>query len=283
MSWYKKTIVDRRCKGFKKFKARHGFDGLGIISEFADLSFETWNGIVPRSELNLIQNDIGVDMDRLQVIIEDAKAAGLMFEDERGIFVDKVPESKESLDRTREETRKRVAEFRERQKTNSLNETKDLENCNALHNTVRNDSTYLSNTSNTSDNSLNKETVIIETDWTPDDPLAEWMADANSQFDFQNPVQCLSSGRRPLKKYPNIWITPSELAECFRNYDKIIPKDEWRRVFQKVDTFARDQIQTGVKPQRVRCASALMGWAKREVVAELNEETKLKKNKGLAA
>lgn len=123
---------------------------------------------------------------------------------------------------------------------------------------------------------------VPKTPWPPtinqEDPLAKWLPDAYAQFDPTNPEECLGTGRRPLKKYPEIWIGAHELAACFESYEGKIPAHEWKLVFRKVQTFARNHIQGGQKPQRINCASALMGWAKKEVISELNEEVKLKRN-----
>lgn len=95
----------------------------------------------------------------------------------------------------------------------------------------------------------------------------------------QSVQEDIGTGRKPLRKYPEIWITPDELEEVLESLTRSnLPQDRWKEVFLKVRTFARDQAGESKNFKRVRCVSALMGWAKKEVVSEFNEATKLHRN-----
>lgn len=283
MSWYKKKIIDRRNIAFKRFKARHSFDGLGIVAEFADLSFETWNGIVPRSDLHLIQQDLGIDIERLNIIIEDAKAAELMFEDERGIYVDSVPESKEQLDKSRESAKERMRLKRADEKFEKAlsNNSNNLENCSHEHAQERASSTFLSNTSNTSNISNNK----IDTKKIPPEPLDEFMQIAEDALEQAESEVCqkstifMNTGRRPMRRYPEIWITRSELADVFKQYlDTGIPKDKFHIGFKPVAGKLRTIKGEGKTTNNVSAYNWLIGWALQETLVHLKKENDLKRS-----
>lgn len=107
----------------------------------------------------------------------------------------------------------------------------------------------------------------------------KWLKLTQSLFDMSVEEE-IGTGRRPLKKYPEIYLTLVDLAEIFESFDGIIPKERWKDVFMRVRDFARDQVREGQKPNRVRCKTALTGWARKAVISEINEEVKLLKNSG---
>lgn len=113
-----------------------------------------------------------------------------------------------------------------------------------------------------------------------ENPFDKWLKLATPLFDMTVQEE-IGTGRRPLKKYPEIYLTTHDLAEVFESLSELIPRNRWKDVFMKVRDFARDQNrESGMKFNRVRCKSALTGWAKKAVIGELNEETKLLKNSG---
>lgn len=110
----------------------------------------------------------------------------------------------------------------------------------------------------------------------------KWFKITQSLFDMTVQEE-IGTGRRPLKKYPEIFLTPGDLAEIFESFDGIIPKERWKDVFMRVRDFARDQNrESGMKFSRVRCKTALTGWARKAVISEINEEVKLKRNSSYA-
>jgi len=120
--------------------------------------------------------------------------------------------------------------------------------------------------------------MINENNW---DALEKWLKIAIPLFDMTVQEE-LGTGRRPLKKYPEIFLTAHDLAEIFESLDRSpLPRERWKDVFARVRDFARDQNrESGMKFSRVRCKTALTGWAKKAVISEYNEEVKLKRNSG---
>ena len=111
--------------------------------------------------------------------------------------------------------------------------------------------------------------------------LDYWLTIAAPLFDMTVQEE-IGTGRRPLKKYPEIWLTRHDLAEVFESLaTSQIPRENWKDVFLRVRDFARDQNrESGMKFSRVRCKTALTGWAKKAVMGELNEAVKLARNSG---
>lgn len=85
----------------------------------------------------------------------------------------------------------------------------------------------------------------------------------------------IGTGRRPMKKYPSIFITPHELAQVFQLYESegVFPK--LRRSMQLVESRIKTR-KTHDPP--VNAHAWLMGWAFTDAVSAENETTKLKVN-----
>lgn len=74
----------------------------------------------------------------------------------------------------------------------------------------------------------------------------------------------VSLGRRPLEKYPEIWITPLELKQVLDTaFDK---KVEAKEIFAQVSTFVKDKIQAGEPLHRIKAVPALLGWGLQEAL-----------------
>lgn len=88
------------------------------------------------------------------------------------------------------------------------------------------------------------------------------------------------AGRRPLKTYPDIFMSMPELAEAISQWRQGgIPEHRYRDVLEIIN----GKLKTlKAKQQNIESVSAFnwaIGWAKIEVIQSINEETKLSKNK----
>lgn len=90
--------------------------------------------------------------------------------------------------------------------------------------------------------------------------------------------QFMNCGRRPMKKYPNLYFSPTDLAEVFRIWTKAgIPQDRFRDGFQML------KAEMDNKPKSEAKAYVwAIGFIKTNLVASLNEEVKLEKNRARA-
>lgn len=91
-------------------------------------------------------------------------------------------------------------------------------------------------------------------------------------------LRYMNVGRRPLKKYPNIWITSKELQaildrckECTVN-----PK----QLFDYVQSWVLQKVSEGQSLERLNVANALSGWAFEKVLSQVVLEIKKEKYEG---
>lgn len=88
-----------------------------------------------------------------------------------------------------------------------------------------------------------------------------------------------TTGRRPMKKYPEIWLTRNELADVFRALlDRGVPSGQFYRVFHKVRSKLITGKAQGRKPEMVASFNWLTGWALEETLREMKAENDLKRS-----
>ena len=91
----------------------------------------------------------------------------------------------------------------------------------------------------------------------PTDPPQKWQLD--NRF--------INAGRRPMKKYPLIFISATELAEVFRQYDEVgLQPIDARQAFQAVAGRLLTHAANGSSNNQVSAFNWLIGWAKQEVL-----------------
>lgn len=106
--------------------------------------------------------------------------------------------------------------------------------------------------------------------------LAEQQLQTPAAQDWTNTNAFINIGRRPMKKYPEIFLTQGELAQAFRLWDGKIPRSEFWRVFQKALTRVRTHMRDGRKTaDQIDSASWLTSFCYQDVLTELEKETRL--------
>lgn len=122
-----------------------------------------------------------------------------------------------------------------------------------------------------------------------EDPEQELIAFAESQLsiptpgaEWMNDPRYVSIGRRPLKKYPNIWLSVQELIHVLKIYSNLQNKELWlKQAIQLVDGRLRDRIANGDNISRVSCYTWLIGWAYTEVQKQSLNEARAAKYGGI--
>lgn len=115
------------------------------------------------------------------------------------------------------------------------------------------------------DKTLEGETGEVEGEPPPDSD--EWDSLAGEKLTSVNPViegdnRYITSGKRPLKAFTRIWITPGDLAAAFRTMKKEgLPPERFVRVFEKVDRRLADWERKHKQVIHVDCYQWLIGWA----------------------
>jgi len=92
--------------------------------------------------------------------------------------------------------------------------------------------------------------------------------------------QFVKAGRRPLRKYPDMFLTNSELADVFYQLAAAgIPTDQFKLVFTRVAARLMTYKSQGKKLETVSVYNWLTGWAKSDVVKELTASCNLERSK----
>lgn len=279
---------------FVRLQAAQGYEGLGMMNRIRELLACQPDGLLQRDDIDAWAFRMACSADRLRALIELCLTLKIFKESKAGIYSEEVLTAIESINKDREGARERMRAIRELRKKEESSKAQKQENqidTEEVHPKFGGTSPEVLSIS--SSLSLNSRSEVKEEvqekpsgdppHWPPQiretDFLAPWLRDAYLQFDPQSEC-CLGSGRRPMKLYPEIWISPHELAEIFRSYEKKLPKDEWRRVFQKVRTWALSKIDEGKNPKRLNTPGALLGWALDEVIESLTKSVRLNKARG---
>lgn len=91
--------------------------------------------------------------------------------------------------------------------------------------------------------------------------------------------QFISAGRRPMRDYPDIWLTPIELAEILFQYEEAGIADRMREANQLVQARLSTMKAEGKNVKFKSAASWYMGFIKREVLENKLKSNSLKKQK----
>jgi hypothetical protein len=84
----------------------------------------------------------------------------------------------------------------------------------------------------------------------------------------------LGTGRRPTKKYSEIWLDPFELKEVFQALESSgLPPESFSAVFKAVQSHIKTKVGSGAMAERFNAYTALTGWALREQLE--NERNKI--------
>ena len=131
---------------------------------------------------------------------------------------------------------------------------------------------------NNSKNVKNDRDVCVKTDTTH--ALDEHFLSVSKDADWLTNPQYAKAGRRPLRKYPDLFLTPEDLAEVFTQLsDAGIPPAQFKLVFMRVSARLTTQKSLGKPTGAVSAFIWLTSWAKEEVVKELTASCNLERSR----
>lgn len=88
------------------------------------------------------------------------------------------------------------------------------------------------------------------------------------------------AGRRPMKRYPDIFFSMPELVEAIQQWEQSgIPRQRFRDILQLLDGRAKQHRIQRRPTEGIPFFNWAISWAKDQVISSLNEETKLKFNR----
>lgn len=83
----------------------------------------------------------------------------------------------------------------------------------------------------------------------------------------------INCGRRPIRKYPDLWITPHDLADAWRQcIDAGVPKDRIDVVFAKAAAHSETKIARGQDPSTFNAHGWIIGFGLTEGLKQLTQE-----------
>ena len=112
------------------------------------------------------------------------------------------------------------------------------------------------------------------------DALALEKLESPQGKDWANSSVFMNTGRRPMKDYPEIWLSPPELADIIRDWQASnIPPDKWRKGFKTAQARLKTQAINGKPPQRTNVYNWLMGFGRNDLIEETIKDTRLQRVK----
>jgi hypothetical protein len=134
---------------------------------------------------------------------------------------------------------------------------------------------------------INKESNIeLKSEETPPLTRFEILAN-NSLIKDEDPIlstdnRYITAGRRPMKNYPDIWITPYQLADVFSQYDSdgisLDNKNNFLGAFKAVQARLQTYKEQGKPLININPYIWLIGWAKEDLIKALTAKNNLKRS-----
>lgn len=104
---------------------------------------------------------------------------------------------------------------------------------------------------------------------------SEALEEPNGQGQWESNNQFILAGRRPMKRYPHLWFTTSELAKAVEVVrDSLPPDSDWKAVFDLAESEATNQL---VKRGResANCYKYVTGYCLQTVLDTMTKTTYL--------
>jgi len=147
--------------------------------------------------------------------------------------------------------------------------------------------TEILNTEDLNNKKENSQPVPPPYNLPPDEPptdeadaLALEKLESPQGKDWANSSVFMNTGRRPMKDYPEIWLSPPELADIIRDWQASnIPPDKWRKGFKTAQARLKTQAINGKPPQRTNVYNWLMGFGRNDLIEETIKDTRLQRVK----
>lgn len=264
--WFKHDSDARHDLKLKTLLAELGYEGIGIWWSFVEILSEQEGYVLNKKLVKGILIDLSITTETFQKFITTCLEIGLLKEDKNSIYSESLQKRLNEYDDKKQKGNERVKRYR--------SVTEALHNISVTHDSER----YTSNSnsiSNSNSNFLEKggaggknlslvepppepepENVPDPENFPPDEipPDDELLKIAYSHLEkpegqhWTRTNAFIGIGRRPMKKYPEIFISPTELKRVFETYESSgLPKSKWKNAF----LLAESRIKTKVANERI--------------------------------
>ena len=111
-----------------------------------------------------------------------------------------------------------------------------------------------------------------------DEALAYEKLESPDGKDWANSSVFMNTGRRPMKDYPEIWLTPTELTNVIRDWRAAnIPIAKWRKGFLATQSKLKTHELNGKSADRTAAFFWLTGFIRNQLVQEAINDQRLEK------
>lgn len=295
MSNAKLKYVKLDCDFFGKAKQKallvdHGAEAVLYLLRIYALLAATTTGKITVSAALGCAFDVGVPKDKATELLavfttpsEDNPEEGSLLQLKDGVvFLDRIIEDKEEVASKRERDAERQ---RQKRDTSATPERQKDEKESDISATPYNYSYSSSCSSNSEEETVTPHPADSPVEPKPPEPesqpdpyaeLALEHLEAPADQPWTRTNQFINVGRRPMKKFPNLFFTPEEFAMVCRDYlESGIPERLRLKAFGMASTQVSTHKSRGQPP--TGHASMLVGWIKTQILAEWTAEERLKK------
>ena len=261
--------ADLRVAGLRRLG---GWEWYGIYTALLEVLFDSSDLHISRSRLEDVAFSLRVAGDTLEKIVAVCLESGALLEDAKGIYSPDLVDDVSQFELKRE---KFVKAARARyQKPATYGERESV--APALHMQRSEDACrsheYETDTEYETETEIRSEAKeptapARASEEAPKDPL---LADAEARLESPNGQPWTQSnawicaGRRPLKKFPLIFLTPQELARAIVEIRKSVPPDDVAAVFHACEAHLRGKSQQ--QRDSISHFNTLVNWCLNEVI-----------------
>lgn len=203
------------------FRLTHGWIGISWLIRCYCLMSRATNGIVKRRIVEHLAEEMGVP--RYEVVTVTCFESELMTLEGDMVSNSRVLKDQTKLYDRREKDREKVKKHRE---SKLVTVTEQLHNGNVTSNdTVFPVTDTVTEYIDINNNKIeNKDLVVSEEEETPVQKMVKLALDEPNDQPWTRTNAYMLSGRRPMKKYPNIFLTPYEMEMVFNKYEPYTPE-----------------------------------------------------------
>ncbi len=111
-----------------------------------------------------------------------------------------------------------------------------------------------------------------------EEELEHHLEEPNGTNDWEKTNEFINLGKRPLKKYQEIFLTLYELKNTLEIYHEALPGENWRPAFLQCEAEIKKQIASGKKRMFISAYNYLTTFCLEAAMRRKNEKVKIDKN-----
>ena len=255
---------------------RHGHESVGFLLRLLCSMGRATEGFIGRDAWEAIGIESGIDPQRAEKLVAYCLDQGILEGDLSTISNSRVHTDREALDKKRGAARDRVRTHRQRQHETSL-------------------PAYVPRMERAVDISVHPHAAAIPS---PVLVVAHPQVEEPQEFDTSDPNlkialekletpsgqpwtqdnRYMGAGRRPMRGYPALWLTPMELADVVKKLEESqIPVQAYKDLFLKAEARLKTYTGQGRSTQGVSVYNWMTGFLFDELLERTIKETRLAK------